>query len=135
MKRPKITLRLAFMLGLLVVVLAAWAYTTYDEYTMRGELEKASREKVAGYERDFMRTPGTSIATAITTTHEYLFFGKPMGKVSVFIKSTSGMGGLQYAGVDITYERRDGKWVMMESGSCHGDDCEVRARKAFGDPV
>ncbi len=131
----KMRLRLALMVGLLALVSSAWAYTTYDNCRMREELAEASREEVAGYKRDFLRTPGTFMTTAITTTHEHLFFGKPMGKVEVFIKSTNGVGGTQYAGVEMSYERSDGEWIMTESGGCHGGDCEIRAKKAFGDPV
>jgi len=112
---------------------AAWAFAWVDNARLCASLEQDSQDEVGHYRDPFVNQADAETVTVVTAGRSYVFFGETIGKVDLFVKTTREGSSARYAGVEIGFKREDGAWVMTDSGSCSGEECILKARKAFGD--
>lgn len=135
MGRPNLRSRQTQLILLLAAVTGLWAYTGVENVRLRRSLEKVSESEVKSYTENFMTYPQAHVVTRVTTAHEYVVFGSAKGKVEVYLKYRSSAGLSQYSGMELAYAHDGERWVMTDSASCHGPDCESRGKQLFGDPI
>ena len=125
--------RKVFLVAVLAMMCALWAFAWVDNYRLRESLALSSQDEVAHYQEAFLNQPDTETVTVVTVGRDYVLFGDTVGKVDVFIKTTPREGSTRYSGVEIGFKWQGDTWIMTDSGSCSSEECIVKARKAFGD--
>ncbi len=71
------------------------------------------------------------LATELTVTKAFVVFGDPVGKLTLFVRSTPDGQEPQTFVLECFYARQAGEWVMTDSGRCRDGACAVRAEEAF----
>lgn len=133
LKTKRLPRRTLVLVALLVCVCAAWAIRAVDDHQLRSSLADSAQDEIAHYSQPYVGQPKTATTTVVTTAREYVLFGEAFGKVALFVKAQRSEGAPQYGGVEMGFKQDGADWIMTDSGGCTGEDCVVKAKRAFGD--
>jgi len=134
LKKPEFNRRQIPLFILLALVLAVWIFTLIDGYLMRQSLAAASVEDIQATVGTFGTEPGSEMLKEFNANREFVVFGITTGTVTVFFKAPGESGEIEYSGIEIGFEQREGEWVMVESRGFETDEVP-RAAAAFGGSV
>lgn len=134
LKKPEFNRRQIPLFILLALVLGVWVYTLIDGYLMRQSLAAASVEDIQATVGTFGTEPGSEMVKEFDANREFVLFGNTTGTVTVFFKAPGESGAIEYSGIEIGFEQREGDWVMIESRAFETDELP-RAAAAFGASV
>jgi len=127
--------RLSVRSRILVVVLALLAGIFVAHAlrigALRRELAQHAIGEIEAIRQDLLSSGTPQAATTTTVANKYLLLGETRGKVSVYVRFGSGEARSSPQVYEYFYVRRDGEWILTESGRCTGAACQVRARKQF----
>ena len=108
---------LATVLGGLIVV---WAAVQWDSYRLSSSLGELRDQRVLELQRHSRNVASAKERYEVVGTsnagREYVLFGRPIGKVTVFARANSPMGGYRYGGVEYYYVMGDNSvWKFTDS--------------------
>jgi hypothetical protein len=119
----------------------AWAANQWQVHTLSGELDALAQAKIAEFRPSDkgLPTPIGRIAAEVVVSKPYVFFGLPVGKISVYVEHHVANSSPKVDGYEFYYARQpDATWTQTESGHCASEQCSIDGKRvldAFGETL
>lgn len=133
MTRLRTSRRMKVLLGLMAVSLAGLAADRIQAAVLARSLRVVAKQRILEQEiNDPWLATTRNITATVTAAREYVLFGRPIGKVSLFLREKNPMSGhFQYEEVDYFYAKGARGWKFEESAGCADDECQRLGTRAF----
>lgn len=118
-----------YMLGLLTVMIVLAVLTYIDAYRLRQDLARSTKSEIINYLG--VDTSVRVVGVKSAASRKFLFFGQPLGKMTLYVANDSTAEAPEYVGYTFYYIYKDGRWTVVESGACSGLECQLSAKSLY----
>jgi len=129
------TKRNVLLVVLLVLVVVLWAAAMVQTHYLEKDLEELARIKVRDFKNEYGRKGAKDyirIGSRVAASRAFLIFGKPAGKVSVFVeRPVANRTENLIETFEFFYERSQDGWRQTESGRCTSELCTLEGKKVL----
>lgn len=124
-----------FLVVLFVFVVVLSGATMIRTHWLEKELKEVAVTKVREFRQEYDRegAKGSArIGSRVAASRSFLIFGKPAGKISVFVARPSENGKVDFVETfEFFYERSEKGWRQTESGRCTSELCTLEGKEVL----
>jgi len=130
--RSKRIPRTAGWISALAATLSLGMYVHANSYSTEEDLREYMKQYALASRVLPLGVQTAEIAIDAIVTPEYVVFGDPFGRGTVYTRATTFNNQVVYWAVDYHFTFEDGRWLLSDStGYVHDPDLVVRARQAL----